>query len=206
MGSKRIGLARIQALIENLKRELKLSTDTTIDVGGINTTAQMEAGSGITAVSTAVRHSVVKVGNVFHTQIVIDLAGLESAGSADKIIGNATDANAHFGQITAAVNGTIMAGRVTCLETPTTGEPDIDLFSGTVATAAAASAAASLTGGVSLLAAGQDWLGTLSANQYNVAGIATVPAADSYLYLVSSGGNDAGTYGTGKFLIELWGY
>ena len=79
MGSKRIGLARIQALIENLKRELKLSTATTIDVGGINTTAQMAAGSGITTVSTAVRHSVVKVGNVFHTQIVIDLAGLESA-------------------------------------------------------------------------------------------------------------------------------
>ena len=206
MGSKRIGLARIQALIENLKRELKLSTATTIDVGGINTTAQMEAGSGITTVSTAVRHSVVKVGNVFHTQIVIDLAGLESAGSADKIIGNATDANAHFGQITAAVNGTIMAGRVTCLETPTTGEPDIDLFSGTVATAAAASAAASLTGGVSLLEAGQNWIGTLSANNFNVAGMSTVPAANAYLYLVSSGGNDAGTYGTGKYLIELWGY
>ncbi len=83
MGSKRLGLARTQALLQNLKRELKLSTDTTIDVGGINTTAQMSAGSGITTVSTAVRHSVVNVGNVFHTQIVIDLAGLEFTRTAD---------------------------------------------------------------------------------------------------------------------------
>ena len=208
----RVGLARTQALIQGLKRELTLSTGTSITVGeiksttGINTTAQMEAGTGIAIVPTAARHSVVKVGNVFHTTIVLDLAGLESAGSADKIIGNATDANATIGQITTAVNGTIMAGRVTCLETPTTGEDDIDLYSSTAATCSSGDVAAGMTGLVALMEAGQNWIGTLSANQFNVSGIATVPAADSYLYLVSSGGNSAGTYGTGKFLIELWGY
>lgn len=36
MGTKRIGLARTQALLENLKRSLALTTDTTLNVGPVN--------------------------------------------------------------------------------------------------------------------------------------------------------------------------
>ena len=206
MGTKRVGLARMEALMENLKRELAMST-ATIDLAGINTTAQMTAGTGITGLgANVVKHSVVKIGNLFHTQILIDLGGLASASAADKVIGNGTNANAHIGQITAAVNGTIMAGRMTCLETPTTGEPDIDLLTDTVGTNAGSSAASAFTSASAIVTAGQDWIATLSANQFTTSGMATVPAADSFLYLVSSGGNTAGTYGTGKYLLEFWGY
>tara|TARA_B100000700_G_scaffold329876_2_gene453396 strand:- start:1064 stop:1654 length:591 start_codon:yes stop_codon:yes gene_type:complete len=40
MGSKRVGLARTQALLQNLKRELSLTTDTSINVGAISAGGQ----------------------------------------------------------------------------------------------------------------------------------------------------------------------
>lgn len=40
MGSRRIGLARTQALIENLKRELDLNSASFIEVAGVSTNAQ----------------------------------------------------------------------------------------------------------------------------------------------------------------------
>jgi len=57
-----------------------------------------------------------------------------------------------------------------------------------------------------LLAAGQDWIAGLSANQFNTAGLTANPAADTYLYLVASGGGDAGVYDAGIFKITLYGY
>lgn len=34
----------------------------------------------------------------------------------------------------------------------------------------------------------------------------TAPAADTYLYLVASGGADTAVYTAGEVVIELWGY
>ena len=56
-----------------------------------------------------------------------DLTGLASSGSGD-IIGKAATANSHIGQITAAVNGTVLGGKLTCLEAPAGGDPDINLW------------------------------------------------------------------------------
>tara|TARA_R110000824_G_scaffold129579_4_gene290955 strand:- start:487 stop:996 length:510 start_codon:yes stop_codon:yes gene_type:complete len=51
MGSKRIGLARTQALIENLKRELDWNGATLTDVAALTTTGAVTAGTSITATS-----------------------------------------------------------------------------------------------------------------------------------------------------------
>jgi len=100
----------------------------------LGTTAPMTAGTGITTATGVAYHAaVVKVGAIFETTLFIDLTGLSSNTAAD-IIGKEATANSHFGQITAAVNGTIFAGYMQCLETPTTGEPDIDIYTSTVAT------------------------------------------------------------------------
>jgi hypothetical protein len=47
---------------------------------------------------------------------------------------------------------------------------------------------------------GADWTGVLGAR-----GLQTIPPADSYLYLVTSGGADTGVYASGKFLIKFYG-
>ena len=86
------------------------------------------AGTGITSGSgTVYAASVIKTGGIYHTKILIDLTGLASSGSGD-IIGKAATANCHIGQITAAVNGTVLGGKMTCLEAPGGGDPDINLW------------------------------------------------------------------------------
>ena len=167
---------------------------------GLATTALMTVGTGISAVSAAiVKHSVVLIGNIYETTIALDLTGLSSSAAAD-IIGKEATANCHYGQVTAAVNGTILSGYLQCLETPTTGEPDIDLYSATVSTGTEDVAISGLTE-TALLNTGADW--TLTKDPM---ALTTVPPADGYLYLVGSGGGTDATYTAGKFLISLWGY
>ena len=168
----------------------------------LSTNARMTAGTGITTgTGTLIKHSVIDIGNIIYTTILIDLTGLNSGGSTE-IIGVADTANCHLGQITAAVNGTLLGGRMTCLETPTTGEPDIDLYSNTVATLVEDAAHDASGTSVELLAPAADW--TLAAGVSDRT-ITVMPAADTYLYLVSNNATNA-TYDAGRFLIEFWGY
>ena len=167
------------------------------------TDAQMSAGTGITTgTGTLVKHSVVTVGNIIYTSILVDLTGLSSNVVGD-IIGVDAAANCHLGQITAAVNGTLLGGRMTNLETIATGEPDIDLFSATEATGTEDTAITDLTE-TELLSVGADW--TMNGGATTVRSIAAMPAADEYLYLVGGGGTTDAVYTAGRFLIEFWGY
>ena len=164
--------------------------------------ADMTPGTGISGgTGTICEHSVVKVGGLYKTTILVDLTGLNSGGADGDVIGKQTTANCHIGQITAAVNGTIFAGSVTCLETPAGGEPDIDLYSATVATGTedVAITHADLGTEAALLTAAADW----AAGGVKV--LSAYPAADTYLYLVASGGVTDDTYTAGIFQIELWG-
>jgi len=164
------------------------------------TATTMSAGAGITGGSgTIYKSEVVKLGDIIRTNIIIDLTGLSSSAAGD-IIGKAATASCHLGQITAAVNGTILFGEINCLETPTTGEPDIDLYSATVSTGTEDVAISGLTE-TALLNTGADW--TLTKDPM---ALTTVPPANGYLYLVGSGGGTDAVYDAGKFLISLWGY
>ena len=158
----------------------------------------MTPGTGISVVATAIcEHSVVKVGGLYRTTILADLTGLKSSAAKD-IIGKDATANCHWGQITAAKNGTIFAGKMTCLEAPTTGEEDIDLYCATEDTGTEDTDIEGLAE-TKLLDAGDDW--TLGM----VKGLSAFPAADKYLYLVGSGSGADAEYATGIFEIELWG-
>lgn len=157
----------------------------------------MSAAAGFSGTGTVYKASVVRQGNLIRTSIFIDLTGAKSSTTDGDVIGN-TGA-AHIGQITAAVNGTIVGGSMTCLELPATGADDIDLFMATVATGAFDAAVSGLTGQAALVTAGGAWAnGT-------VKGLTAVPSANAYLYLCGGEGGTAGTYTAGKFLIELWG-
>ena len=138
-------------------------------------------------------------GSVIVTRIVVDLTDLASSTTDLDIIGNpAGAASAHIGQITTVVNGVIVGGRITCLETPATGADDIDFYSATVSTGAQDSPIGDLTE-TALLTNGAAWAAG------NVKALTTVPPANDYLYIVGGEAGTAGTYTAGIFLIELYG-
>lgn len=174
---------------------------TTIDgvvVGSVGSAMEMTKGSGVSAAETYASGVAVE-GDLKITRIMVDLTGLVGSTTDLDIIGNTGGAaNAHFGQITAALNGTIVGGRVTCLELPAGGADDIDFYSATVATGAQDGLITSLSETV-LITAGGAWAsGT-------VKGMTTVPPANDYLYICNGEAGVPATFTAGKFLIELFG-
>ena len=161
----------------------------------------MTPGTGIsTGSGTLYKGAVLRMGDVIETTIVIDVTGLNSGDADGDIIGVAATANCHVGQITAAKNGTLFAGSMQCVETPAGGEPDVDLFSATVATGTEEALITALSE-TALLATAVDWTGILAPK-----GLTALPAANEYLYLAASGGSTNATYTAGKFVIKLYGY
>lgn len=154
------------------------------------------AGVGITGAADNFASSVEKVGSLFKTTIVIDIDGLNCGGTAGDIIGADGAGVAHLGQITALRNGTIFAGTLRCIEAPTGGDPDIDLWSAVEATGVEDTAIAALDE-------------TQLCNSGDLAAgsqipLTAYPAADEYLYLACGTATDA-TYTAGIVVIELWG-
>tara|TARA_R100001443_G_scaffold25377_1_gene38211 strand:+ start:409 stop:1035 length:627 start_codon:yes stop_codon:yes gene_type:complete len=161
-------------------------------------TLATEAGTGITGgTGTIYRSSVIREGGIIKTSILIDLTGLRSTASGDIIGVNGTSNVCHIGQITAARNGTILAGRMTCFEAPAGGDPDINVHSATEGTGVEDGAISSLSETL-LLNNGDSTLGKVGI-------FAAVPAADEFLYLTLGDTTDA-DYTAGKLLIELFGY
>ena len=159
----------------------------------------MIPGSGILGTATAAGGNVVKVGPVFKTEIFIDLTGLNSGTAAGDIIGKTLTANCHIGKITAAKNGTIVYGQLTCLETPATGDPDVDFYGTVTESTGTQDAAISALTGESLLLNNGDWTGAVA----TPIALTALPGP-GYLYMVDGGGT-AATYTAGQFLLELWG-
>ncbi len=171
--------------------------DTTKAHLGISTSV-LTKGAGVSAAeSYAVGYS--RAGTLVTTRIVVDLTGLVGSATDLDIIGNTGGAaSAHWGQITAALCGAIVGGRVTCLEVPAGGATDIDFYSATVSTGAQDVDVTTLTETV-LVTSGGAWAsGTTK-------GMTTVPPANDYLY-ICNGAASGGTFTAGKFLIELFGY
>ena len=134
--------------------------------------------------------------NIVKSSIMIDLTGLKDGGTAGDIIGKDGSGVAFIAQVTAANQGTVFGGTMTCVETPAGGSTDIDLFSATEGTGVNDTAIGDLTE-TQIINAGAASAGTM------VAGGDIV--ADQYLYLVSQGTGDA-TYTAGRFLIEITGF
>jgi len=176
-------------------------TTLNIDIAGVTSLVVVGTtteGAGITSAVESFGHSVLKIGAIFHTTIVIDLTGLNSGGTANDIIGDAAAASCHIGQITAARNGTIFAIRMTCLETPATGDDDIDLWSAEESNGVEDAVVTDLTNQVQLTNGGDLTAGTL-------VGMTAPPVTTHYLYLTGATGDADATYSAGKLVIELWG-
>lgn len=174
-------------------------TDATGILALSNNKMATEAGAGITGgTGTVYKTSVSKLGGIIKTTILLDLTGLSSSTTDLDIIGQGASA-AHLGQITAARNGTVLTGRITCLEAPVGGVTDIDMYSAAEATGVFDGAIADLAE-TALLTAGAAW--TLG----DVKVFTAVPAANEYLYLTGGAAGTAAAYTAGKFLVEIEGY
>lgn len=157
-----------------------------------------EAGAGITdGTGTVYASSVEKVGGIFKTKILIDLTGLSSATSNLDVIGVGAGV-AHIGQITAARNGTIVAGLMTCHELPST-LTDIDLYSAALGTYVFEDLITDDAAEVALVTRGAAWV---AGDRKIFTGL---PTANQYLYLVNGAADTADPFTAGKFLIELYG-
>jgi hypothetical protein len=158
-----------------------------------------DPGTGISSgTGTVFKSSVQRVGGIIKTSMLIDLTGLASSTTDLDIIGVGAGA-AYLGQITAAKNGTILTGRMTCLEVPAGGADDVDLYSATEATGVFDAGIGTLAETALVTAAGAWTLGLTK-------GLSAIPAANQYLYLCGGEAGTAATYTAGKFLIQLEGY
>jgi hypothetical protein len=155
------------------------------------------AGVGITGTADSYVTSVEKTGSIITTTILIEVDGLNSGGTINDIVGADGAGVAHLGQITAAVNGTIFAGKIECLEAPTGGNSDIDLWYADEATGVEDTLITALTNDTQCINHGA-W----SAGDMDV--LTAFPAANKYLYLATGAATDA-TYTAGILLITLYG-
>ena len=171
---------------------------TVAELNGLdNSATELTAGSGI-ASAESYGAGTFRNGSFFHTRLIVDLTGLVGSAADLDIIGDTGGAaNANFGQITAAKSGTLVAGQVTCIETPAGGADDIDFYSATVATGAQDVDVTTLTE-TALLTRGAAWAAG------DLKPMTLLPTANDYLYIVN-GEAVGGTYTAGKFLIELFG-
>lgn len=155
-------------------------------------------GLGISAgVGTVTASEQVREGRLFTTRFYIDLTGLASSTTDLDVIGVA-GGPAILGQVTTALHGLNVSGRVICAETPAGGVTDIDLYSATVATAVFDDAIAPLVETAHVTSGGA-WVAGLQ-KPFTLA----IPA-NNYLYLTCGAAGTPATYTAGRFIIEIEG-
>ena len=179
-------------------------TGLVIDSGGATITGAFAAGTtlsrgtGVDTANTFYDTAVFTMGSMIVTQIIVDLTDLVSSTTDLDIVGEDDVANCSWGQITTAVNGVIIGGKMTCLEAPAGGQTDIDIYSATVSTGTEDAAITALVE-TALISSGGAW------TSGRTLGMTLLPPADDYIYFVVGAAGTAAAYTAGKFLIELYG-
>ena len=188
------------ALVTKWIERLKGANPSEAELALLNaSTQQLTVGVGFKGTNTLYYSGIQKFGDFYKTTIFIDLTDAKSTTTVLDIIG--LSGVSHVGQITAAKNGTLFYGQITCLETPATGDPDIDFYYATAGTGAYDADVSALDGAVAMRTNGGSWSGAVA----TPIRLTAVPAADKYMYLAAGAGSVPAIYSAGQFLIELWG-
>ena len=207
---RRIGLARVENLLENLKREINLagSTLTSATITGQSNaiTAAHGAGAISTEVAPAHYRYTAPDGSLVNT-IDLDLTGLKSYNDEGDVIGLDGVAGAYVTKYVASTFGVLYKVEMSCLELPTASSNvalDFDLISATSATLAGDGAVDGESDAVDVfIGGGNAVLGTtiqdLSAGQPDADGDA--------IYLVTGATHSgASVFTAGKLLIKFYGH
>lgn len=160
------------------------------------------AGQGILSGTGALcRSAVMRNGDLIKTSMMIDLRGLAVDATDLHVLGVGTSP-AYLMQWKGERNGGVpWAGLMTCLEVPTGGGADIDVYMATAGTGKYTDLVTGLAGQALLLDGAGAWTLALGKALANPASL-----VDAYLYLTAGAGAAAGTFTAGKFLLELIGY
>lgn len=134
-------------------------------------------------------------GGVIITQIILDITGLASLNAAGDVIGVGVS-GAYIGRNDVSKNGVIFKTLFTCLETPATGDDEIDL-----GVMPSPDIALGVDGGADLMSSS----GTLLIGQSVVNLIPTIPSG-YYYYLLGANGDTDGTYTAGQYIFTTWGH
>lgn len=129
------------------------------------------------------------------TEIQIDLTGLKSKNTANDAIGLAAGTDAYLGQYTAAVFGVLYKLEVICLETPATGDDDINVVFNAAADLGYDDAAGTTGIDAGAQAAGQ-----------SVVDLSPGATEDDYIYLAAGTGDADQVYTAGQLLIRFYGH
>ena len=187
-----IGVSGSETLVTATAAELNGAADLSAQA------ALTSQGAAVPGTGGFVKQSVVKHGEIVETTLVIDLTGLISVATDHDVIGVSTDP-AYIMQVIPATHGTIFAGEMGCMEVPTTGDDDIDLYASSAADGAYNDGAAGLADAAALTNnTAAHAIGTV----YPLTALPTATA--DYLYLAST--DTAGTYDAGIIYVKLWGY
>jgi len=190
MSGRRIGRKRLHSL-----NKLGQTSDNT-------------SGPGI--VNAIVSNTVRREGHKIVTEIAIDLgtskATIACATTGGDIIGVSGGGAAYLTQLTPAVNGYITNVEMVCLEAPTSGINDIDLFMASEATGVFDGAIGDLTETVLITAGGAWALGEIDHYATTHGTAHDIGADNMYLYLTNGGSGTAANYAAGKLCITLEGW
>jgi hypothetical protein len=146
-------------------------------------------------------HGKKNIAGMFYEEIFIDLAtaAVTAVATDHDVIGEAGGGAAYIGRITAALNGTVQAIEIICMEVPAGGNTDIDFYSAAEATWVYDDDITASGTEVQLVDAGGAWtLGMVKA-------AANLPTADHYIYLANGAAAGAGAYTAGKFIVRIYG-
>ena len=152
------------------------------------------SGAGITAGSDTIsKTSAVRTGDIVYTTIVLDVDDLHSDAD-DRVVG--VDGNtdpAYLMRIGTGYQGTLIGGKLTCLEAP---NADISLFKSTSGTLDEGDTASGAAGYASVCSKGSTWAAG------DMRAFSSIPSNNDYLYLE---GESTATFSSGRFIIEMWG-
>ena len=205
MGTKRIGLARVEALLENLKREISLGVETTLKDAALSVTAESAThGAGIISTEVAPKTFIHKMGTDIVTVVELDLTGLKKVSDDGDIIGLDGTDGAYFLQYKTATHGVLYRAEISCLELPTGTNvlKDFDIFAGDEADGAYNDDGTSLTNAKTVLTGGGDIALGATKESLATGGVAN----DQYLYLIEGAtSTNAQLFTAGKLVIKLYG-
>lgn len=173
--------------------------DTGVLTIGVLATASEAAEHGAGAIGTAAVPTTkrwIERGGIIVTQTTFDLTGLASVATANDVIGLTAGGAAYIGRNVVATNGVIFKVELSCVETPLTGDNDVNVVANASATLIKDDA-----GGTTYLSNSGDLL-VGQTIQNLVPGL----TEGDYLYLTAGTGDTAGTYTAGMYILTTYGH
>jgi hypothetical protein len=215
MGNRRMGLSRLEALLEAVDRELTLTDSTllnptiTSNAAGTFTGAFTASGAdqttgtgaGLVGTGTAPHSSIVQIGDQIITTIKIDLTGLKKKSDVGDVIGLAGTNSAYLAIWQAATHGVLHKIEISCVELPTATNAllDFDLIAHDTTTLTYDGDA---SGGTSLTAMG----GNIALGQtYQDITVDGQPTAGQAIYLAEGATSGDNVYTAGMIIVRLYG-